>query len=124
VPLVGRLGGVVWRWRKALGLSWAGSEGSRRLIQAAAQMGGKASRERGVLDEEREQRRRRAVEGNFGGFLSPGCKTAPAWTADELALLGTASDEEVAARIGNSRDAVRAQPEKLKIPPAGKPKGG
>jgi hypothetical protein len=66
--------------------------------------------------EEREEKRRLAIEGNMGAFLLPhGCKTAPAWTAVELALLGTASDAEVAHRIGKTRDAVRAQRGRRKI---------
>jgi hypothetical protein len=36
---------------------------------------------------------------NLGQYLQPGYH-GPHWTADELALLGTMPDEEVAARIG------------------------
>jgi hypothetical protein len=39
----------------------------------------------------------------------------PRWTAQELALLGTASDAEIAERTGKSRDAVRAQRVRRKI---------
>jgi hypothetical protein len=45
--------GVVWRWRKTLGVGRMDSEGSRRLIETAAFAGGEASRRRGVTEEER-----------------------------------------------------------------------
>jgi hypothetical protein len=38
------------------------------------------------------------------------------WTADELALLGTTPDEEVARRIGRTRGAVTQKRCKLGIP--------
>jgi hypothetical protein len=112
--------GVVWRWRKALGVTRTSNPGSNRLVRSAAQAGAAAMREREWTEEEREQKRRLAIEGNYGAFFPPGCKTAPAWTAEELALLGTAPDAEVAKRIGKSRDAVRAQRGRLNIAPAGK----
>ena len=40
------------------------------------------------------------------------------WTAEELALLGTAPDAEVAARIGRSEEAVTLKRCKLRIPTA------
>jgi hypothetical protein len=33
--------GVVWRWRKALGVTRTNNEGSRRLIRAASERGGR-----------------------------------------------------------------------------------
>ena len=41
-----------------------------------------------------------------------------AWTAEEIALLGTAADAEIAERIGRSRLSVSAQRWQLGIPPA------
>jgi hypothetical protein len=49
---------------------------------------------------------------------------APAWTTDELALLGTMPDENLAKRIGKTRDAVRAQKRRQKIAAAGGAKAG
>jgi len=37
----------------------------------------------------------------------------PRWTAEELALVGTAPDEVIAARIGKSVQAVRIKRERL-----------
>jgi hypothetical protein len=46
----------------------------------------------------------------------PNRETRP-WTAEEIALLGTAADAEIAERIGRSRSAVSAQRWQLGIPP-------
>jgi hypothetical protein len=49
--------------------------------------------------------------------LQPGCQGSR-WTADELAVLGTMPDKEVAAKIGKSEDAVRLQRRRRQIPPS------
>jgi hypothetical protein len=64
--------GVVWRWRKALGVTCTSNEGSRRLVHAAARAGGAAMRERGLTRKERAERRRRALWLNLGRFLRTG----------------------------------------------------
>jgi hypothetical protein len=42
-------------------------------------------------------------------------EVGPLWTPEELALLGTMSNEEVAARVGRSVKAVRVKRNKLGI---------
>jgi hypothetical protein len=37
---------VIWKWRRALGVSRTGNEGTRRLVQAAAEAGARAARDR------------------------------------------------------------------------------
>jgi hypothetical protein len=37
--------GVVWRWRKVLGVTRVNNEGTHRLVQSNAETGTKASRE-------------------------------------------------------------------------------
>jgi hypothetical protein len=106
---------LVWRWRKALGVGRTDSEGSRRLIQAAAEAGGTAMHEGGLTDQEAEERRRRAVELDLGQYLLTGYP-GPRWTPQELALLGTLPDEEVAARRGHSLAAVTQKRCQLGIP--------
>jgi hypothetical protein len=66
---------------------------------------------RGVkLDEEQVERRHQtAQEMDLGQYLQGGAGhngTRP-WTADELALLDTLPDEEVAARLDRTPNAVR-----------------
>jgi hypothetical protein len=107
--------GVVWRWRRALGVTRANNEGSRRRIRAAAEAG--AARQRGVPlpPEAVERRRRTAREKNLAQYLRLGYH-GPRWTKGDLALLGRLPDEEVARRTGRSRNAVRQRRERLGIP--------
>jgi hypothetical protein len=100
---------VVWRWRKALGVSRTNNEGTRRLMQAAAQKGAEAVKNKEWTAEERERKRQQSIELNCGSYFPPGSKLYPAWTRKELALLGKLPDEEVAKRIGRTTEAVRVQ---------------
>ena len=97
---------VVWRWRKAFGIGRTGTEGSALLVQAAPQAGADAMKVKEWTDEEMDERSRLAIEGNFGARLHQGYRGAW-WTAEQLALLGTAPDEDVAAKVGRSVEAVR-----------------
>src|SRR5262249_28431489 len=94
--------GVVWRWRKALGVSRTNNEGSQRLIQAAAEEGAAAMREREYTDEECDERSRRARELGLGRYLQTGYH-GPRWTRAQLRLLGKYPDDVVAARVLPSR---------------------
>jgi hypothetical protein len=98
--------GVVWRWRKALGVGRTDNAGSRRLIHAAAAEGGEAIRDRGLTPEEVERCRRTNRALGLGRNLWPGYH-GPRWTPQQLALLGTLPDEEVANRTGRTPNAVR-----------------
>jgi hypothetical protein len=109
-------GQVVWRWRQALGVGRTDNPGSARLIRAASAKGADAMRRKDWPAQARQQRRERAVAGNYAALLQPGYH-GPRWTQGQLALLGTDADELIAARIGKSRDAVRAQRVRRKIPP-------
>src|SRR5207247_2306345 len=83
--------GVVWRWRKTFGIGRTGTEGSALLVRAASQLGADAMKAKEWTDEEREAKHRLAIEGDFGRFLPHGYH-GPRWTAEQLALLGTAPD--------------------------------
>jgi hypothetical protein len=54
---------------------------------------------------------------DLGRYLWKGYH-GPRWTGQDLALLGRASDEEVARRIGRTPNAVRQKRELLGIPKA------
>jgi len=104
--------GVVWGWRKALGVEGrAGTEGSRRLIRAAALAGAVACRGRRLSPEQVEHRRRTALALSLWRHLRPGYH-GPLWT---MAQLGKIPDEEVAARIGRTPNAVRVKRGRLGI---------
>jgi hypothetical protein len=110
---------AVCRWRKALGVTRTDNEGTMRLAQAAADQGGDATRGQALPAEQVERRRRTAIDKGLGRNLVPGFQ-GPRWTAEQLALLGTLPDAEVARRTGRTPNAVRQMRERLGIPnPAG-----
>jgi hypothetical protein len=110
---------AVQNWRRALGVGRTDNEGTARLLLAAADKGAEAVKARGWTEDERGRRRRNAVEKDLGRNLVTGYH-GPLWTAEEVALLGTAPDEEVARRIGRTPNAVRVMRDRLGIPrPAG-----
>jgi hypothetical protein len=98
--------GVVWRWRRALGVGRMDNEGSAQLMRAAAQMGGAAFGARGWTEEDRERLRQHNVRLGLAKHLVLDYN-GPLWAAWEIALLGAASDQEVARRTGRSVDGVR-----------------
>ena len=106
---------VVWRWRKLLGIPRAGTEGSKLLIQAAAEKGAEAMQDREFTPAERKAKSRNARRLKLGQYLQPGYH-GPLWTAEELALLGTLPDADVAVIVGKSANAVRVQRTKKGIP--------
>jgi hypothetical protein len=107
---------TAWRWRKAFGVTIKNNPGSYRLIRAAMEAGHQALRERVWTAEERERQGERTRRLNLARHLQPGCHLHPAWTAEQVALLGTMPDEEVASQIGRSVRAVRLKREKMGIP--------
>ena len=92
---------AVWAWRKALGVGRADSEGSRRLIQAAAELGAAEVRGKPLPPEQVERRRQTAIDKGLGRNLVTGYH-GPRWTAEDIALLGTIPDEDVARQTGRT----------------------
>jgi hypothetical protein len=116
----GASGTAVHNWRKALGVTRTGNEGTARLVRASAVKGAAAIQARGWTDEEREQRQRLNAEKRLHRNLILGYH-GPRWTAEDIALLGTAPNQEVARRTGRKPAAVRHKREGLGIPnPTGK----
>jgi hypothetical protein len=106
---------AVWAWRTALGVARMDNEGSARLVQAAAEKGAEAVKALDWSDEEREARGRRATELGLGRNLVTGYH-GPPWTPEDIALLGTMPDGEVARRTRRTAGAVRQKREELGIP--------
>jgi hypothetical protein len=110
---------AVKRWRRALGVGRKDNKGSHRLIRASAAMGAEWSKAHEWTGEERERCRKLNAENGLAANLITGYH-GPLWAPEDIALLGTAADAEVAKRIGRTVDAVRQKREELGLPnPAG-----
>ena len=112
-------GTTAWRWRTWLKVeAQTATRGSRGLHAIKSAKGAAAIKTKDWTDEERDSKS--ATAKRLG--LRPGNRWAETgWTPAELALLGTDTDEAVAARIGRSRSAVRSHRVRPGIPP---PAGG
>jgi hypothetical protein len=108
-------GVTVARWRKSFGVGRADPEGSRRLIQSASEAGAAATRGKRLTPQESERRRQTAIALNLKQYLWVGYH-GPRWTTQQLQLLGTDTDEAVAAQIGRTPNAVRIMRHQLNIP--------
>ena len=106
---------AVWAWRKALGVGRVDSQGSRRLIQAAAEQGAEAIRAREWTEKERQQRRRVNAEKGLARNLVTGYH-GPLWAPADIALLGAVLDDDVTRRTGRTLEAVRQKREEMGIP--------
>jgi hypothetical protein len=106
---------AVKRWRRVLGVGRTDNEGTRRLMPAAAEKGAAELRGKELPPEQVERRRQTALEKDLAQYLHKGYH-GPWRTVRELALLGRLPDDEVAARVGRTPDAVRSQRQLLGIP--------
>jgi hypothetical protein len=104
--------GVVWKWRKTLGVTRTNNEGSVRRHRAAAEAGAAKTRGVSLPAEQVERRRRTSLRLNLGRYLKTGYH-GPWWTKAEVALLGRVPDDEVARRTGRTVAAVRRKRETL-----------
>jgi hypothetical protein len=112
-------GATVWLWRKALGVEGRyTTEGTKRLRRAVSEKIADALRGKPLSPEQVEQRRENAVRLNLGRFPRAAA-LACACPEEQVRLLGTAPDEEVARRIGRSMNAVRVKRTRRGIPDPG-----
>jgi hypothetical protein len=107
---------AVWNWRKALGVGMWEPEGSRRLHQRLSEKGAAALHFHGLSDEECDRRTERSRQLNLVRHLWSRRGGAPFWTAEELALLGTMADDELASLLGRPANGVRLKQTRLGIP--------
>ena len=91
----------VWCWRKAFGVAQVGTEGSRRLVTAAAAKGADATRGKG-RSEEYGDNLSRATKGR----RIRGRWTGKEWTPGMEARLGTEPDDALAQEFGKTVKAV------------------
>jgi hypothetical protein len=110
---------AVGHWRHALGVTRTDNEGTARLTVSAAKKGAAELRGQELPPEQVERRGQTAIELNLGQHLVAGYH-GPLWAPEDVALLGTLADAEVAAKVGRTPEAVRQKREELGIPnPAG-----
>jgi hypothetical protein len=106
-------GGAVWRWRRAFEIRRLGTIGSKRLHQVKSREGADAVKAKEWTADDLERKRRTSLR---LGLRPPNRWAESGWTADELALLGTMPDVELAAKLGRTSAAVRAARRRLHIP--------
>jgi hypothetical protein len=110
--------GQVWSWRRAFGIGMWEPEGSVRLHRMNAAKGADGVKRKRWTRAELNAKRESAIRLNLIRFAHQAGNGLPTWTKQELVLLGTAPDAEVAARIGRTENAVRVKRTKLRIPTA------
>src|SRR5262249_48869395 len=90
---------TAWSWRRACGVGRGEGEGSKRLHQEVGERGADAS---GGKRQAEETVRRRVQTRRDRGCPPPNRWAEDGWKPEEVALLGTLPDEEVARRLGCS----------------------
>jgi hypothetical protein len=92
--------------------------GTHRLMLAAAERGGEQVRKMTFTPEQREQHRQLALANNLAQYLLQAhAERDDRWSEEELALLGTMPDEQLAERIARTALAVSLKRRKLGIGP-------
>jgi hypothetical protein len=98
--------GVVWRWREVLGVDRMNNAATHQLIKASAKAGAVIAKAREFTIMERQMKSQDAQRLNLVRNFRTGYQ-GPRWTAEQLALLNTLSDDEVARQTGRTPNAVR-----------------
>jgi hypothetical protein len=106
---------VVWRWRKALGVTVMNNERSHELIKAASEAGAEKTRDEPLSREQVERRRQTAIDLDLGRNLRRGGNGQP-WTEAQLCRLGKEPDDVLAREFGRTVGAVRVMLARLGIP--------
>jgi hypothetical protein len=105
---------VVLKWRKALGVKRQTNPGSQRLIRFAVEAAASAQRGAAWRPEQIEHRRQvYAMRNSEVG--DDAVYRGAVWTEEELALLGTMPDTEVAVRLGRTLEGVRLKRERMGV---------
>jgi hypothetical protein len=105
---------VVWRWRKAFGVTQFGTPGSKAAHEAASEQGAAAVRGKRVTRARREQLREHLA--TVRKKVRRGRWDETGWTKEQLARVGTDHDEAIAKKIGRTRGALTTKRTRLTIP--------
>lgn len=112
---------AVCRWRRALGVGLMDSEGTRRLRKLTAEKAAEATRGKPLSRKARKERSQRAKKLNLIQYARR-AHPAKEWAEDEIALLGTMKDRDLAVTLGRPYGGVRRKRSQLGIPPFRIPK--
>lgn len=111
---------TIWLWRRAFGVTQWGTPGSKRLLEATTARANAACRGKPLSKKAIRDRRRRAKEMDLAKHLRAYNERRQAdkraWTKQELALLGTMPDTRLAPKVGRTRDEVRRERARRRIP--------
>jgi hypothetical protein len=103
---------TVWSWRRAFGVSQWGTAGSKQLHQEVSEQAAEVTQ--GTRQSEETVRRRMQTRLERG-YPPTGRWTEDGWKPEEIALLGTMPDEELARQLGRSLNSVSLKRRRLKI---------
>jgi hypothetical protein len=109
---------IIGIWRAAFGVNRRNNPGTvagnRRAVNASTAV----TRGRKLSRKQVEERHRRAIQLNLIKYThsNPRPGGSRPWTTKELRALGKAPDEEAAAKIGRTKEAVRCKRCQLVIP--------
>jgi hypothetical protein len=104
---------AVWNWRKAFGISHWGTPSSKAAHLATSRKGTAGIMAKEWTEAELDARAERSKRLGLRPPQRPGGRL---WTRKDVAKLGTASDAEIAARIGRTVGAVRCKRTGVGIP--------
>src|SRR5262249_19222768 len=108
--------GSVTRWRRALGVKRLDTPGTIRLRREVTEETARKLKGKKLPARLVKQRREQAVRLNLIRFTKGHRHPdSPFWTAKELRLLGTDTDEAIAQKIGRTANAVRIMRDRLGI---------
>jgi hypothetical protein len=108
---------AVWSWRKAFGVVQWGTPGSQRLLAENTVKANAAYRGTNLSAAAVRARRARAKALDLARHLRAyQAARFPPWPAEEVALLGTMPDTELALRLGRTRDEVHKERRRRGIP--------
>jgi hypothetical protein len=102
----------------ALGVTRKNNRGTVRLMTAASKKGARLLRRVPLPPESVEHRRWRALKLKLGRNLNLAYH-GPRWASEQLALLETMWDEEVAKQVERACNSIRVMRGRLGIPPFG-----
>jgi hypothetical protein len=109
-------GQTVWQWRRAFGVTYLGTPGSRAVHARLVADSAAVRRGRPLSAAHRRLLRRLGRERNWADRLVGKRWASRGWTKSQETLLGTAPDAVLARRFKRSAEAVRQRRSLLKVP--------